>query len=125
MPTFQLLSGITGISEEEQQARRRSQAIIDKNQKLRSELDSMLNEHDVRTKQPDDPAAISNCDRRSNEQEKQMVCDFLPAFFSSFVNGHLAIFLSLYIMCNCVGYFCYNPFFDKNAVMIFMAWHLT
>lgn len=67
-----ILSHKKCISEEQQQARRRSQAIIDKNQKLRSELDSKLNELDVRTKQPDDLAARSNCERRSNEQEKQM-----------------------------------------------------
>jgi hypothetical protein len=68
---------VTGISEKQQQARIHSLAIIEKNQKLRLELDSKINELDVNT-----------------EQEKQMVCDFLPLFFLSFVDedglfGHL------------------------------------
>ncbi|CAL4962477.1 unnamed protein product [Urochloa decumbens] len=61
-----------GISEKQQQAHRRSQVIIDKYQKLRSELDSKINEHDVKTKQPDDLSARSDCDRRSTEEAKQM-----------------------------------------------------
>ncbi|CAO2204115.1 unnamed protein product [Urochloa humidicola] len=67
-----ILSHEKYISEKQQQAHRRSQVIIDKYQKLRLELESKINEHDVKTKQPDDLSARSDCDRRSTEQAKQM-----------------------------------------------------
>ena len=89
---------VTGISEKQQQARVRSLAIIERNTKLCLELDSKINELDLRTKRPYDLAASSNYDRRSTEQEKQMVCDFLPLFFPFFLlvkMVHLATFIFL------------------------------
>nr|CAB3477709.1 unnamed protein product [Digitaria exilis] len=55
----------------QQLARRHSQKIIDENQKLRAELETKMNELDVRSKQLDELAAKSGYDRRNIEQEKQ------------------------------------------------------
>ena len=66
----------------QQLARRHSQKIIDENQKLRSELETKMNELDARSKQLDELAAKSGYDRRNIEQEKQKVCDF--STFSSY-----------------------------------------
>lgn len=66
----------------QQLARRHSQKIIDENQKLRSELETKMNELDVRSKQLDELAAKSGYDRRNLEQEKQKVSDF--STFSSY-----------------------------------------
>ena len=57
----------------QQLARRHSQKIIDENQKLRSELETKMNELDARSKQLDELAAKSGYDRRNIEQEKQKV----------------------------------------------------
>ncbi|CAO2208766.1 unnamed protein product [Urochloa humidicola] len=59
------------IRKMQQLARRHSQRIIDENQKLRSELETKMNELDVRSKQLDELAAKSGYDRRNLEQEKQ------------------------------------------------------
>ncbi|XP_025814407.1 protein INVOLVED IN DE NOVO 2-like isoform X2 [Panicum hallii] len=59
------------IRKMQQLARRHSQKIIDENQKLRSEIETKMNELDVRSKQLDELAAKSGYDRRNLEQEKQ------------------------------------------------------
>ena len=104
---------VTGISEKQKQARMRSLAIIEKNKKLRSELDSKINELDLRTKQPCDLAARSNYDRRSSEQEKRMVCDFLPLFFPSFV-GEVGSFSHLCLAASVTILFDEIPFFFET-----------
>lgn len=68
----------------QQLAHRHSQRIIDENQKLRSELETKMNELDVRSKQLDELAAKSGYDRRNLDQEKQKVC-----YFSTFPTSPL------------------------------------
>lgn len=64
----------------QQIAHRHSQMIIDENKRLHSELESNMNELDLRSKQLDELAARSDYDRRNLKQDRQMVreCDFLP-----------------------------------------------
>ncbi|KAF0918400.1 hypothetical protein E2562_023555 [Oryza meyeriana var. granulata] len=52
-------------------ARRHSQRIMDENQKLRSDLESKMQELDLRSKELDKLAVQSNSDRRNLEQEKE------------------------------------------------------
>uniref|UniRef100_A0A0D9UWB0 Factor of DNA methylation 1-5/IDN2 domain-containing protein n=1 Tax=Leersia perrieri TaxID=77586 RepID=A0A0D9UWB0_9ORYZ len=52
-------------------ARRHSQRIMDENQKLRSDLESKMQEFDSRSKELDELAKQSNSDRRRLEQEKE------------------------------------------------------
>jgi Skp family chaperone for outer membrane proteins len=77
----------------QQLARRHSQKIIDENQKLRSEIETKMNELD-------ELAAKSGYDRRNLEQEKQKVCDF--STFSSyplFNRMERVDFLSVLLVC--------------------------
>ncbi|KAK3164859.1 hypothetical protein QOZ80_1AG0025760 [Eleusine coracana subsp. coracana] len=59
------------IRKMQQLAHRHSQKIIDENQKLRSELETKMNELNLRSKELDELAAKSDCDKRNLEQEKQ------------------------------------------------------
>lgn len=61
----------------QQFARRHSQRIIDENQKLRSELESKMQDLDLRSKQLDELAARSESDRRNLEHEKEKVGNVL------------------------------------------------
>jgi hypothetical protein len=64
----------------QQLARRHSQKIIAENQKLRTELETKMNELDLRSKQLDELEAKSDCDRRDLEQEKHKVCSIFSLF---------------------------------------------
>ncbi|TVU22122.1 hypothetical protein EJB05_31804 [Eragrostis curvula] len=55
----------------QQIARRHSQKIMDENQKLRSDLESKMQELDLRSKELDELASRSDYDRRNMEQEKE------------------------------------------------------
>lgn len=55
----------------QQIARGNSQKIIDENQKLRSELDSKMQDLDLKSKQLDELAVRTDSDRRSLEKEKE------------------------------------------------------
>jgi hypothetical protein len=66
----------------QQLARQHSQKIINDNQNLRSELETKMNELDVRSKQLDELAAKSGYDRRNLEQEKQKVRHLSTFLFS-------------------------------------------
>ncbi|KQK08773.1 factor of DNA methylation 1 [Brachypodium distachyon] len=59
------------IHKMQQLARTHSQRIIDENQKLRSELESKMQDLSLRSKQLDELAARSNSDRQNLEQEKE------------------------------------------------------
>ncbi|XP_044976390.1 factor of DNA methylation 1-like isoform X3 [Hordeum vulgare subsp. vulgare] len=59
------------IHKMQQLARRHSQKIIDENQKLRSELESKMQDLDLRSKQLDELAARSESERRNLEHEKE------------------------------------------------------
>ncbi|PNT72387.1 hypothetical protein BRADI_2g43557v3 [Brachypodium distachyon] len=59
------------IHEMQQVARRHSQRIIDENQKLRSELESKMQNLDLKSKQLDELAVRSDSDRRNLEREKE------------------------------------------------------
>uniref|UniRef100_A0ACD5ZP68 Uncharacterized protein n=1 Tax=Avena sativa TaxID=4498 RepID=A0ACD5ZP68_AVESA len=59
------------IHKMQQIARAHSQRIIDENQKRRSELESKMQDLDLRSKQLDEIAARSDSDRRSLEHEKE------------------------------------------------------
>ncbi|VAH61822.1 unnamed protein product [Triticum turgidum subsp. durum] len=59
------------IHKMQQLARRHSQRIIDENQKLRSELESKMQNLDLRSKQLDELVARSESDRRNLEHEKE------------------------------------------------------
>jgi hypothetical protein len=57
----------------QQIARRHSQMIIDDNKKLHKELESKMQELDLRSKELDDIALQRDCDRRNLQQEKEKV----------------------------------------------------
>lgn len=57
----------------QQLARRHSQMIIDENQKLRSELESKMQDLELKSRQLDELAVRSDSDRRNLEKEKEKV----------------------------------------------------
>lgn len=82
----------------QQLARRHSQKIIDENQKLRSDLEAKMNDLDVRSKQLDEIAEKSDYDRRSLEQEKQKVCDFIHLILCLYKRMERVDFLSVILV---------------------------
>jgi hypothetical protein len=61
------------IQKLQQIARGHSQKIIDENQKLRSELESKMQDLDLKSKQLDDLTLRTDYDRRNLQQEKEKV----------------------------------------------------
>jgi hypothetical protein len=70
--------------------------IIDENQKLRSELESQMQELDSRSKQLDELASQSDYDRRNLQQEKEKVCDGLLLLCSFLYHEVCVLFCNLH-----------------------------
>ena len=62
------------IHKMQQLARKHSQMIVNENQRLRSELESKMQDLEIKSRQLDELAVRSDSDRRNLEKEKEKVC---------------------------------------------------